>query len=184
VNVEGRRHEAGATWMDDLFEAEKEAAQAAEADAPGQGMPLAARMRPRTLAEFVGQDHILGEGKLLRRAIEADRFTSLIFYGPPGVGKTSLAKVISHQTKSRFVNPAGRAAAAHRARHRAVHRGDHAQSLFLHQQPAGLAFPGIPARAAHERRPGAPRAHGARGRGTRPGRKVSPAAATATPASC
>jgi len=70
-------------------------------------MPLAARMRPRTLGEYGGQKHILGEGKLLRRAIEADRFSSLIFYGPPGVGKTTLAQIIGHETKSRFVQLSG-----------------------------------------------------------------------------
>ena len=70
-------------------------------------MPLAARMRPRTLDEYVGQEHILGEGKLLRRAVEADRFTSLIFYGPPGVGKTSLAELIAQRTESRFINLSG-----------------------------------------------------------------------------
>lgn len=59
-------------------------------------------MRPRTLDEIAGQHHILGEGKLLRRAIEADRFTSLIFYGPPGTGKTTLASVIARTTGSRF----------------------------------------------------------------------------------
>ena len=64
--------------------------------------PLAARMRPRTLTEVAGQKHILAEGKLLRRAIEADRFSSLIFYGPPGTGKTTLATVIAHSTDSRF----------------------------------------------------------------------------------
>ncbi|MFU8893034.1 MAG: replication-associated recombination protein A [Luteolibacter sp.] len=64
--------------------------------------PLASRMRPHTLAEVAGQQHILAEGKLLRRAIEADRFTSLIFYGPPGTGKTSLAGVIARTTGSRF----------------------------------------------------------------------------------
>lgn len=70
-------------------------------------MPLAARMRPRDLDEYVGQRHILGEGRLLRRAIEADRFTSLIFYGPPGVGKTSLAELIARRTESRFMNLSG-----------------------------------------------------------------------------
>ncbi len=62
--------------------------------------PLAVRMRPRNLSEFVGQGHILGEGKLLKRAIEADRITSLIFYGPPGSGKTALGYVISIVTKA------------------------------------------------------------------------------------
>ncbi|NOY98678.1 MAG: AAA family ATPase [Chloroflexi bacterium] len=65
--------------------------------------PLAARMRPRTLDEFVGQEHIVGEGKLLRRAILADRlFSSIILWGPPGTGKTTLATVIANQTKSHF----------------------------------------------------------------------------------
>ncbi len=104
--------------MDDLFEKSREATQ--EPDSiddgdPGEdridprtaAIPLATRMRPRTLEEFAGQEHILGEGKLLRRAVEVDRFSSLIFYGPPGVGKTSLAEIISRQTASRFVNLSG-----------------------------------------------------------------------------
>lgn len=66
--------------------------------------PLAARMRPRTLDEFVGQEHILGPGKLLRRAIEADRISSLILYGPPGSGKTTLARVIAQTTQSHFTD--------------------------------------------------------------------------------
>src|SRR5512144_263297 len=66
--------------------------------------PLAARMRPRTLDEYIGQEHIVGEGKLLRRAIEADRlFSSIILWGPPGTGKTTLAQVIANTTKSHFV---------------------------------------------------------------------------------
>ncbi|MHB8125140.1 MAG: replication-associated recombination protein A [Desulfitobacteriaceae bacterium] len=65
--------------------------------------PLAERMRPRTLEEYIGQDHILGPGKLLRRAVEADRVTSLILYGPPGTGKTSLAYVISSKTSSNYI---------------------------------------------------------------------------------
>jgi len=64
--------------------------------------PLAVRMRPRTLEEFVGQQHFLGPGKLLTRMLEADRLSSLIFYGPPGVGKTSLAAVIANCTKAKF----------------------------------------------------------------------------------
>ena len=65
--------------------------------------PLADRMRPRTLSEFVGQEQIIGKGKLLRRAIEADRLTSSIFWGPPGTGKTTLASIIAETTRSAFV---------------------------------------------------------------------------------
>ncbi|MBN1579680.1 MAG: AAA family ATPase [Anaerolineae bacterium] len=65
--------------------------------------PLAARMRPRTLDEYVGQGHIIGPGRLLRRAIQADQLSSLIFYGPPGTGKTTLATVIAHTTQSNFI---------------------------------------------------------------------------------
>ena len=83
--------------MSDLF-----STPSAKSGKPPVSEPLAARMRPRTLDEVLGQDHILGEGKLLRRAIEADRFASLIFYGPPGTGKTSLAGVIAKTTGSRF----------------------------------------------------------------------------------
>lgn len=72
-----------------------------------QSQPLAARMRPRTLEEIAGQDHILGPGKLLRRAIEADRLSSLILYGPPGCGKTSLAEVIASVTSRAFVAVSG-----------------------------------------------------------------------------
>src|SRR5438874_1299664 len=64
--------------------------------------PLAVRMRPRTLDEFVGQQHFLGPGKLLRRMLEADRLTSVIFYGPPGTGKTTLAQIIANHTQSHF----------------------------------------------------------------------------------
>jgi putative ATPase len=64
--------------------------------------PLAARMRPQSLAEFVGQQHFLGEGKLLRRLLAADRLGSVIFYGPPGTGKTTLARLLATESKSRF----------------------------------------------------------------------------------
>jgi len=73
-----------------------------EASSKRQFEPLAARLRPRTLEEFVGQDHILGKGRLLRRAIQLDQLSSLIFYGPPGTGKTTLARVIANTTKSIF----------------------------------------------------------------------------------
>jgi putative ATPase len=67
-----------------------------------QARPLALRMRPRTLAEFVGQQHFLGEGKLLRRLIKADRLTAVLFYGPPGTGKTTLAHLLASETRCRF----------------------------------------------------------------------------------
>lgn len=66
--------------------------------------PLAARLRPRDLSEFVGQSHLLGEGKVLRRLIESDRVSSLIFWGPPGVGKTTLARIIANRTKATFID--------------------------------------------------------------------------------
>lgn len=65
-------------------------------------MPLAARMRPRTLEEFAGQQHFLGEGKLLRRLIQADRLSAVIFFGPPGTGKTTLAHLLASSTRQRF----------------------------------------------------------------------------------
>lgn len=67
-----------------------------------KSQPLAYRMRPRTLEEYIGQDHIVGPGRLLRRAIQADQLSSVIFYGPPGTGKTTLARVIANTTKSHF----------------------------------------------------------------------------------
>jgi len=89
--------------MDDLFGGSGgDTGGALPADAP-----LAARMRPRTLEEYAGQTHILGSGKLLRRAIEADRLSSVILYGPPGTGKTSLARLIASKTKSRFIELSG-----------------------------------------------------------------------------
>jgi putative ATPase len=69
----------------------------------GRQAPLAERMRPRTLDEYVGQDHLLGPGKPLRLAIEADDATSMIFWGPPGTGKTTLAKIIARMTRSSFI---------------------------------------------------------------------------------
>ena len=75
----------------------------AHTDRLKQDAPLAARMRPRMLDEYVGQDHIVGPGRLLRRAIEADQLGSLIFYGPPGTGKTTLAQVIANTTRAHFI---------------------------------------------------------------------------------
>ncbi len=71
-------------------------------EAAANDEPLAARMRPRTLDEYIGQEHILGKGRLLRRAIQADQLSSVIFYGPPGTGKTTLARVIANTTRSHF----------------------------------------------------------------------------------
>ena len=66
--------------------------------------PLAERLRPQNLDEFAGQEHLIGKGKVLRRMIEGDLVSSMIFWGPPGVGKTTLAQIIAHQTKSHFIN--------------------------------------------------------------------------------
>ena len=67
-----------------------------------RAQPLAARMRPTSLGEFIGQEHFLGEGKLLRRLVDADRLGSVIFYGPPGCGKTTLAQLLAKESRSRF----------------------------------------------------------------------------------
>ena len=65
--------------------------------------PLASRLRPNNLKEYVGQKHLIGEGKILRRLIEEDQISSMIFWGPPGVGKTTLARIIAKQTRAEFV---------------------------------------------------------------------------------
>lgn len=91
-------------WQMDLFSLqEADAQEGFEPGADTSVMPLAARMRPRTVDEVAGQRHLLAPGKLLRRAIETDRFASLIFYGPPGCGKTTLAAVIARTTDAHFV---------------------------------------------------------------------------------
>ena len=69
-----------------------------------EDQPLAARLRPQTLEEFCGQSHLLGEGKVLRRIIESDKVGSMIFWGPPGVGKTTLARIIANRTKANFID--------------------------------------------------------------------------------
>ena len=86
-----QKDRTGKKLFDDLEQAHQKSAA-----------PLAARMRPRTLDEFVGQRHFLGPGKLLTRMLQADRLSSLLFYGPPGVGKTSLAMVIANHTQAKF----------------------------------------------------------------------------------
>lgn len=87
--------------MNDLFE------NALPSEKKLENEPLASRYRPRTLEEYVGQTHLLGPGKLLRRAIEADRLSSLILYGPPGSGKTSLAQIIANTTQCHFEKLSG-----------------------------------------------------------------------------
>ena len=89
--------------MQDLFSEQEDAA----VESASGSAPLATRMRPRTLEEFVGQEHILGPGKLLRRAIEADRLPSVIFSGPPGTGKTTLAQIIAEITHAKFIRLSG-----------------------------------------------------------------------------
>ena len=89
------------SWVQDLFE-EEQGNELADSAAP-----LATRMRPRSLEEFVGQEHILAPGRLLRRAIEADRLPSVVFYGPPGSGKTTLSRVIAEMTHAKFVRISG-----------------------------------------------------------------------------
>jgi putative ATPase len=131
--------------MDELFDEDKPTDTTAGAQAP-----LAARMRPRTLDEVVGQDHMLGPGKPLRRRIEADRLGSIILYGPPGCGKTSLAEVIARATKRRFERTSGVVAnvailraileKAHAPQAACAGRGDHPlhrRDPPLQQGPAG-----------------------------------------------
>jgi putative ATPase len=89
--------------VQDLFQSSEDPAE----ERVSASAPLAARMRPRTLDEFVGQEHILAPGKLLRRAIEADRLPSVILSGPPGTGKTTLAHVIADMTQAKFERLSG-----------------------------------------------------------------------------
>ena len=85
-----------------LFETEETPERSSNAEV--SGLPLAARMRPRTLEEFAGQQGVVGEGTLLRRAIERDQLTSVLFWGPPGCGKSTLAQIIAHTTHAQFEN--------------------------------------------------------------------------------
>src|SRR5581483_2478754 len=97
-NLPGRRRKNQSQYEDDLFSFSDETA-----GLKGPKEPLADRMRPRRFDEFVGQDHIVGKGRLLRRAIEADQLTSIILWGPPGTGKTTIANIIAHETRAAFV---------------------------------------------------------------------------------
>src|SRR6188768_2352156 len=98
---------ASAMAQDDLFAPPAEPSAPSAVPKVSSQAPLAARMRPQNFDEYIGQKHILGPGQLLRRAIEADRIQSLIFFGPPGTGKTSLAQIIARQTKSKFERLSG-----------------------------------------------------------------------------
>ncbi len=89
--------------IEEQSEKSRKAFEPFKSEASKAAAPLAERMRPRALDEFVGQDHLLGAGRILRRLIEEDRLTSLIFWGPPGSGKTTLARVIANSTASEFV---------------------------------------------------------------------------------
>jgi putative ATPase len=99
--------------------------------------PLAARMRPQSLAEFVGQQHLLAPGQLLRRLLDADRIVSVVFYGPPGTGKTSLAELIARHTRRKFVTVNAAASGVKELRElldaarSAVDAGDRPTVLFI-----------------------------------------------------
>jgi putative ATPase len=95
-NLPGKRRKNQSQYDDNLFSFSDDMTT-------GPKEPLADRMRPRNFDEFVGQEHIVGPGRLLRRAIEADRLTSIILWGPPGTGKTTIANIIAHETKAEFV---------------------------------------------------------------------------------
>src|SRR3972149_6263619 len=105
-------------------------AQAAERRAAEQA-PRAARMRPRTLDEFVGQEHIVGEGRLLRKAIEADEVPSMVLWGPPGSGKTTLARIVAGLTQSHF-EPVSAVAAGVADLRRIVRSEEHTSELQPH----------------------------------------------------
>ena len=69
-----------------------------------QNAPLASRLRPESLDDYIGQEHLVGKGKILRQMLDTDRISSMIFWGPPGVGKTTLARIIAHRTRAAFID--------------------------------------------------------------------------------
>src|SRR5258708_17667140 len=98
LNLTGKRSKKNLSqYDDDLFSVSN------EKTSRGSKVPLADRMRPRNFNEFVGQEHIVGKGRLLRRAVEADELTSIILWGPPGTVKTAIVNIIAHETKATFV---------------------------------------------------------------------------------
>jgi hypothetical protein len=122
-------------------------------DLEGRNQPLAERMRPGKLDEFVGQRHILGEGKLLRRLIESDQVTSIILWGPPGSGKTTLARIIANSTKSHFISfhrrdpplqqgAAGRLSPLRGERYSHYYRGNHGKSVIRGNRAASFPLQG------------------------------------------
>ncbi|MEP7285396.1 MAG: replication-associated recombination protein A, partial [Chloroflexota bacterium] len=96
-NLPDKRRKRQSQYDDDLFSAAEN-----EGSPKKPKVPLADRMRPRNFSEYVGQEAIVGEGRLLRRAIEADQLTSILLWGPPGTGKTTIANIIAHETKAQF----------------------------------------------------------------------------------
>src|SRR5512134_2341183 len=98
-----RKRETGSEQPGSLFDSGEEPATVANND-QSKERPLADRMRPRALNDLVGQEKIVGRGRALRKMIEEDRLQSLIFWGPPGTGKTTLARIIADQTAARFIS--------------------------------------------------------------------------------